>query len=227
MAAAPLLSVIIPVLNEAPLVQASAATWKALEAEGAEVLLVDGGSGDGTTALLEQAGLAVLHSERGRGRQLRLGAERARGERLLFLHADTQLPEGALALVQSSLDEGRCWGRFDVRIAGRSPLLPVVAWAMNWRSRLTGIATGDQALFMTRQAYAQVGGFADQPLMEDIDLSARLRRLGWPACVRPPVCTSGRRWESRGVGRTIVLMWALRLAYALGAPPRLLVRFYG
>ncbi len=223
----PRLSVIIPVLDEAELLGRRGAGWKALEAGGAEVLVVDGGSRDGSRELIERAGLQLVCAPRGRGRQLRAGAERARGEILVFLHADTELPPGGLELVREGLDGRRCWGRFDVRISGRSRLLPVVAGAMNLRSRLSGIATGDQAMFMTRRAYRLAGGFTDQPLMEDIDLSHRLRRLGRPLCLRPPVLTSGRRWERHGLWRTIGRMWALRLAYRLGVPPALLVRFYG
>ncbi|MCP9792654.1 TIGR04283 family arsenosugar biosynthesis glycosyltransferase [Vulcanococcus limneticus Candia 3F8] len=222
----PRLSVIIPVLNEAQAVRQCGASWKALEASGAEVLLVDGGSNDDTVALLQQAGLRVVAAPRGRGRQLRTGAARARGEILLFLHADTRLPANGLELVHQGLQGPRCWGRFDVHIDSERRLLAVVAWAINLRSRLSGIATGDQALFMTREAYGQVGGFADQPLMEDIDLSARLKRLGPPVCLRSPVLTSGRRWERHGVWRTILLMWGLRLAYWLGVPATVLVRLY-
>lgn len=143
----------------------------------------------------------------------------------VFLHADTRLPPAALRLVQQALQRG-VWGHFEVRISGRSPWLRCVATLMNWRSRGTGIATGDQTLFMTRAAFEQVGGFADQPLMEDIALSAALKRLGRPVCLRPPVLTSGRRWEQRGVWRTILLMWRLRLAYWLGASPHDLARRY-
>ena len=225
-AADPRVSVIIPVLNEARLIPQCIPTWQALAARGAEVLLVDGGSDDHTVDLLEQAGLAVIAAPRGRGRQLRLGAERARGEILLFLHADTRLPEGALELVRHALRDDRCWGRFDVRIDSSRRLLALVSFAINLRSRLSGIATGDQAMVMTRWAYGQAGGFAAQPLMEDIDLSARLKRLGPPVCLRPPVLTSPRRWLGHGIVSTILLMWALRFAYWLGVPAATLARFY-
>lgn len=222
----PRLSVIIPVLNEAGLIPDCIPSWKDLERHGAEVLLVDGGSGDHTVALLTQAGLPVITAPRGRGLQLRRGAEQPSGEILLFLHVDTRLPDGALDLLRQTIQGDRCWGRFDVRIDSPKRLLAVVSFAMNLRSRLTGIATGDQAMVMTRWAYEQTGGFAEQPLMEDIDLSARLKRLAPPVCLRPPVSTSARRWESHGVVSTILLMWALRLAYWLGVPPTALARFY-
>lgn len=222
----PCVSVIIPVLNEAEAVRRFSPSWQALQASGTEVLLVDGGSTDDTVDRLEQAGLRVIAAPRGRGSQLRRGAEQATAEILLFLHADTRLPDGALELVRQGLRGPRCWGRFDVRIDSGRRLLAVVSRAINLRSRLSGIATGDQALFMTRAAYGRAGGFADQPLMEDIALSARLRRLSPPVCLRPPVLTSGRRWERHGVWRTIVLMWGLRFAYWLGVPATTLVRLY-
>ena len=137
------------------------------------------------------------------------GAALARGEALVFLHADTRLPERAALLIADALRRRR-WGRFDVRIAGRPGMLRVVAALMNLRSRLTGIGTGDQAMFCERAAFVAVGGFPDQPLMEDIELSKRLKRLGPPACLRARVVTSGRRWETRGLWRTVLLMWRLR-----------------
>ena len=170
---------------------------------------------------------------RGRAAQMNAGAQRARGSALLFLHIDTALPADSDALVAAALqapaESARgvtTWGRFDVRITGRSPWLGVVAVLMNLRSRLTGIATGDQAIFMTREAFDAVGGFPDQPLMEDVEMSRRLRRLAPPACLRDRVTTSGRRWETRGIWRTIVLMWRLRLLYAVGVAPERLARSY-
>ena len=144
----------------------------------------------------------------------------------LCVSPDTTLPEQADAHLLQALSQGHVWGRFDVRIDGRPWMLVVVAWLMNWRSRWTGIATGDQAMFMCRETFAQVGGFAPQPLMEDIDLSQRLRAVGRPACLRQRVLTSGRRWEQRGVWRTIVLMWRLRWRYWRGESAHTLARDY-
>jgi len=169
----------------------------------------------------------VVDAERGRARQMNAGAAAADGEVLLFLHADTQLPADADVAVRAALADGRrAWGRFDVRIAGRAPMLRVVAGLMNLRSRLTGIATGDQAMFVRRQLFQRVGGFPDQPLMEDIELSRRLRALAPPCCLRQRVVTSGRRWETRGVWRTIFLMWRLRWRYWRGESPQALAEAY-
>ncbi len=153
------------------------------------------------------------------------GAALGSGDALLFLHADTALPDDADRLIDAALAR-RAWGRFDLRIAGRHPLLAVVARMINWRSRLTGIATGDQAIFVSREAFQKVGGFPDLPLMEDIAISRRLKRLCRPFCIATPVVTSGRRWELNGVVSTILLMWRLRLAYYLGVEPALLAELY-
>lgn len=221
------LSIIVPMLDEAAVLPALLAHLAPWQAGGCEVLLVDGGSADGSAAMARAAGFTVVDAERGRARQMNAGAAVAHGEVLLFLHADTQLPAGAGQAVRAALAEaGREWGRFDVLITGRSPMLGVVTALMNLRSRLTGIATGDQAMFMRREALDAVGGFPLQPLMEDIELSRRLRRRSRPACVRLRVATSGRRWEERGVWRTIVLMWRLRWAYWRGVPAERLAEAY-
>ncbi|MBL8325338.1 MAG: TIGR04283 family arsenosugar biosynthesis glycosyltransferase [Rubrivivax sp.] len=221
------MSVVVPVLNEALGVRQCLQALAPLRAAGAEIIVVDGGSHDGTAALCERRADRVLQGPRGRARQMNAGAARARGDVLLFLHADTRLPDAALTQVVDALGPGgRAWGRFDVQIEGRSRWLPVVAALMNLRSRLTGIATGDQAIFMHRSAFAAVGGFPEQPLMEDVEMSRRLKRIGAPACLRARVVTSGRRWDQRGALATIVLMWRLRLLYWLGASPERLARAY-
>lgn len=221
------LAIVVPVLNESDAIPLLTDVLAGLCADGVEVLLVDGGSTDGSVEKARAAGLRVLEAPRGRARQMNAGARATRGEVLLFLHADTVLPVGARHAVLGALANGqRAWGRFDVRIEGRAVMLRVVAWFMNWRSRLTGVATGDQAIFATRRAFEAVGGFPDQPLMEDIELSRRLRRLSRPACLRERVVTSGRRWERHGVWRTIWLMWRLRLAYWLGVTPNELAARY-
>jgi rSAM/selenodomain-associated transferase 2 len=196
-------------------------------ASGAELIVVDGGSRDATRELALPLADRILETLPGRARQMNAGAVLARAPLLLFLHADTRLPARAVERVVDALEGRRCWGRFDVRIEGGSALLPVVAAGMNLRSRLTGIATGDQAMFVRRDAFERAGGFPDIPLMEDVALSRQLRRLSPPACLRERVTTSGRRWDRAGTFRTIVLMWRLRLAFALGADPRALARRYG
>jgi rSAM/selenodomain-associated transferase 2 len=221
------LSIVVPVLNEAGGIEATLAALAPLRERGAEVIVVDGGSRDDTVAIARPLADRIVDGPRGRARQMNAGAAAARAPHLLFLHADTRLPERADALVAAALAAlPQAWGRFDVVIEGRSRMLPVVAAMMNLRSRWSGIATGDQAMFMTRAAFEAVGGFPDQPLMEDIELSIRLKRLGAPACLHERVVTSGRRWEQRGVWRTILLMWRLRLLYALGVSADRLAPWY-
>jgi rSAM/selenodomain-associated transferase 2 len=194
----------------------------------AEVIVVDGGSEDGTADLARPIADRLIVSGRGRAKQMNAGAEAAKGEVLVFLHADTALPDDALKLVTLGLaTTGRKWGRFDVTIAGTDPLLAAVSILMNARSRWTGIATGDQAIFMTREAFTATGGFPEIPLMEDVEMSQRLKVLSKPLCVRSRAITSARRWERDGVLRTIVLMWRLRFAYAMGVSPERLARRYG
>lgn len=220
------LSIIVPTLDEAEGIAATLLPLQDLRAQAHEVIVADGGSTDATATLAAALADRVTAAPRGRARQMNAGAAVADGEALLFLHADTLLPDGAAAVIEAALD-GHVWGRFDVRIAGRPFMLRVVAALMNLRSRLTGIATGDQALFVTRAAFDAAGGFPEQPLMEDIELSRRLKRLGPPACPRARVVTSGRRWERHGVWRTILLMWRLRFDYWRGVPPaRLAARYH-
>lgn len=221
------LSIIVPMLDEAHTIVATLTALGPLRARGAELIVVDGGSVDGSAALAAPLADAVIAALRGRALQMNAGAAQARGLVLLFLHADTALPPRADALVaEALLDPARLWGRFDVHIEGRSAMLPVVAALMNLRSRLTGIATGDQAIFVRRDAFFQAGAFPAQPLMEDITISRRLRTMSAPVCLRAKVTTSGRRWDSKGAWRTIFLMWKLRLRYWLGTDADALSRDY-
>lgn len=223
-----LVSIIIPVLNEAAVIEATLKRLVPLRARKVEVIVADGGSTDATLALARDHADVAIVAPRGRATQMSAGAAAATGDVLLFLHADTRLPADADHLILAALAAGRrSWGRFDVTIAGRSRLLPLIAALMNLRSRLTGVATGDQAMFMTRAAFDNVGGFPPIALMEDIAMSRRLKRISAPACLDERVTTSGRRWDERGALRTIVLMWHLRLAYFLGAKPETLARRYG
>jgi rSAM/selenodomain-associated transferase 2 len=222
-----MLSVIVPCFNEAAGIGQALAALAPLRARGAEVIVVDGGSSDGTVERAASLADRVIDAPRGRASQMNAGAARARGEILLFLHADTLLPESGDTLIVEGLKRScRGWGRFDVAISGSNPLLRVVAWLMNARSRLTGIATGDQAIFVTRSLFTAAGGYPEIALMEDIALCKRLKRFGRPLCLRHRLVASGRRWEEHGVVRTILLMWRLRLAYWLGADPgKLAVRY--
>ncbi len=224
------LDIIVPVFNEAATVVPALTRLAPLRERGARVFVVDGGSTDSTVALAAPLADRVLSASLGRSHQMNAGARAAlaqhEADALLFLHADTELPPAADRLVAQALAGGRAWGRFDVRISGDSPWLAVVARLMNWRSRLTGIATGDQAIFVERSAWIALGGYAPQALMEDIEFCRRARALSRPACIAAPVSTSGRRWDRDGVWRTILLMWRLRAAYFFGADPERLARRY-
>lgn len=220
------ISVVVPMLNERLALPELLEHLLTLKRQGVEILLVDGASQDDSAAFARTLGFAVLDSVRGRARQMNAGAQAATGDALLFLHADTRLPTHAIAQVQEALVRGAMWGRFDVRIEGNSPWLRLIALLMNLRSRWSGIATGDQAIFVKRADFDAAGGFPDQPLMEDIELSKRLKRLAKPTCLRGPAVTSGRRWETRGVWRTILLMWRMRWAYWLGASAESLAERY-
>lgn len=221
------ISIIMPVLNEATGIQSALQALQPLRARGHELIVVDGGSDDATTRLIGQDADRIIEAARGRAHQMNAGARAARGDVLLFLHADTRLPRDADRLLLEGLrNSTRCWGRFDVRIDSASPLLRLVSAMMNLRSRLTGICTGDQAVFVATDAFARSGGYAPLALMEDIALSAQLRRRSAPLAIHTAVSTSARRWERDGVWRTILLMWWLRLRFFFGASPARLARIY-
>ena len=221
------LSLVVPVLNEAPELPRLLTQLSRLALQDIEIIVADGGSEDGTADIVERAGFVVIGAARGRARQMNAGAALATREVLWFLHADTHVPDEAPECILTALAQGNhVWGRFDVRISGRPYMLRVISHLMNLRSRLTGIATGDQAMFMTRHAFDEVGGFPDQPLMEDIEISKRLLALSRPACIARRVVPSGRRWEVNGVWRTILLMWRLRWAYWRGVPVQQLAEAY-
>ncbi|HEU0203076.1 MAG TPA: TIGR04283 family arsenosugar biosynthesis glycosyltransferase [Burkholderiaceae bacterium] len=224
------LAVVIPTLNEAAGIEAALQRLADLRARGARVIVADGGSRDDTVARAARLADRVVASPRGRALQMNAGARTPEAQDcdvLLFLHADTRLPAEADRLIFRGLSNSASrWGRFDVAIEGASPLLPVVATLMNWRSRLTGICTGDQAIFVERGTFLAMEGFAAIPLMEDIEFCRRARTISPPLALRGRVITSGRRWERDGVLRTILLMWQLRLAYFFGADPADLARRY-
>ena len=214
------LSIIVPCLNEAGGIASSLERLQPLRTRGIEVIVVDGNSNDGSLARAAPLADRTLTAPRGRASQMNTGAAFASGRTLLFLHADCELPSDADCLISDGMSaSGRRWGRFDVRLAGTHPLLRIVARTMNWRSRLTGIATGDQGIFVERELFFAVGGFPAIPLMEDVALSGKLKRIAAPLCLKQRITASGRRWERYGVVRTILLMWQLRLAYFMGASP--------
>ena len=220
------LSIIVPALNEAGCIRELLRQLQALRAQGHEVIVVDGGSCDATVALAQPLVDQLLPAPAGRALQMNIGAQAARGRVLWFVHADTRVPETAAQVIIESVAHAAGWGRFDVRLSGDRLLLRLVERMMNWRSRFTGIATGDQGIFVTRELFERVGGFAALPLMEDIDLSSRLKREQRPLCLRATLTSSSRRWEQKGIVRTIALMWVLRLAYFLGVPPARLAMHY-
>jgi rSAM/selenodomain-associated transferase 2 len=221
-------SVIVPVLNEAANIVRTLERFQSMRRQGHEVLLVDGGSIDHTVRVAAPLVDGVLQAPSGRARQMNAGAAVARGDILWFVHADTLVAEDAVAaVVRGMAHSRRRWGRFDVRLSGQAALLRVVETAMNLRSRITGIATGDQGIFVARALFGDLGGYADIPLMEDVALSRALLRAGHrPLALRQRIVTSSRRWEREGIVSTIVLMWSLRLAYSLGVSPERLVRRY-
>jgi rSAM/selenodomain-associated transferase 2 len=222
------LAIVMPVLDEARTIEAALAALQRLRERGARLIVVDGGSADGTAVRARAGADLVITASPGRARQMNAGAACVGDDRdvLLFLHADTRLPDEADRRIAAALDDGGLWGRFDARIDGRSPLLPLVSRMMNLRSRLTGICTGDQAVFARCEFFVALGGFVEQPLMEDIEFCRRARARSRPRAIRAAVVTSGRRWDQRGVWRTIVLMWSLRWRYFWGADPATLARSY-
>jgi rSAM/selenodomain-associated transferase 2 len=221
------LTIIVPMLNETAQLPDLLSHLKKFQHTHCEVLLVDGGSNDGSTELANAAGFTLLHTSCGRASQMNFGAKQAQGNVFLFLHADTRLPLNAYDILAKAVASHKAhWGRFDVVISGESQLLNMIAWFMNTRSRLTGIATGDQAIFVTRKLFESVGGFPEQLLMEDIELSTQLKKYSHPACLTEKVITSGRRWETQGIWKTIFLMWKLRAAYWCGISVHKLAKFY-
>ncbi len=221
----PQLSIIIPVLNEAEQLAARLQTLQPLR-NVCQLVLVDGGSEDGSAQIAAPLVDQVLHSPRGRARQMNCGAAYAEAEVLMFLHVDTCLPVNAPDVILAAVALGYHWGRFDVSFDALQPILKLIAFMMNWRSRLTGIATGDQTLFVTRETFNKVEGFPDIALMEDIAVSARLKKMGRPCCLSAKVVTSARRWQQQGIIKTILLMWWLRLSYFFGVDPNVLLGQY-
>ncbi len=221
----PSLSIIIPTLNEAATIHKILSGLTSLIAKGHEVIIVDGGSSDQTLSIGKQYTDKVFSTAKGRAKQMNFGAKQASNDILVFLHADTLLPPNAEQLITQAL-EYKCWGRFNIKLAGRHVFLRLIEFFMNIRSCLSGIATGDQAIFVYRESFNLIYGFKNIPLMEDIALSKSLKKISRPACVRTPVISSSRRWETQGYIKTILLMWRLRLLYFFGVPASQLVKQY-
>ncbi len=223
----PVASIVVPVLNEAANLVNFLQPLQSLRALGLEVIVVDGGSRDQSVALARPWVDNIVTSDPGRARQQNRGAEVARGDYLFFLHADTRLPPDFMSTLESCRQAEARWGFFRVRLSGRPLMLRFIERMMSWRSQLTGVGTGDQCLFVRRENFWAVGGFADIALMEDIEICRRLKLMGRPYVVARPVITSSRRWQQQGIVKTIVFMWSLRLAYWLGVSPgRLAARYY-
>jgi rSAM/selenodomain-associated transferase 2 len=219
------IAVIVPVFNEAQLLPEKITNLKALNAD--ELVFIDGGSTDGTQQLLEASGVLWRAGFRGRAAQMNAGAGTVESEILLFIHIDTKIDESNISAIKLAMkQQALAGGRFDVRLSGGHPAYRMISWFMNIRSRLTKISTGDQAMFVRRDIFEQMGGFDDLPLMEDIEFSTRLKREGEIACLRQTVTTSSRRWQQHGIIRTILLMWKLRFLYWLGTPADKLAALY-
>lgn len=221
------ISVIIPVLNDRENLVTLLDALQGIRAAGHEIIVVDGGSHDGSLSAAQGRCDLFLRHKRGRGVQMNAGANHAGGELLLFLHADTRLPPDFLSALQAICKNNlRQWGFFQVRLSGQKRLFRIIETCMNLRSRFTGIATGDQCLFVTKQLFRQAGGYEEIPIMEDIALCRKLKSICRPAIPGGAVTTSSRRWEQHGTAKTVICMWLLRLAYYLGISPSRLVRFY-
>jgi rSAM/selenodomain-associated transferase 2 len=220
-----LISIVIPALNEAEIIVNTLLPLQAMRKRQVEIILVDGGSTDTTIQLATPYIDQLVESIKGRALQMNAGAEVAQGDALWFLHADTVVPDAGDQRILQALQEG-AWGRFDVRLSGERTVLRVVEWWMNQRSCWSGISTGDQGIFIQRKLFKQLGGFPQIPLMEDIELSRKLKKIAAPACIHTPLITSSRRWEERGVMRTILLMWWLRLSYWAGVSPQRIAHWY-
>ena len=229
------ISIIVPVLDEAGSIEEQLKKLQGLRALGHELIVVDGGSRDGTAKIAQPLVDKLCLSDRGRAKQMNHGASQAKGDVLLFLHSDTCLPARSEQLIEHAINSlgGGCdqshykyWGRFCVRLSNPHWVYQLISKCINWRTALTSVCTGDQAIFVNRQLFSDLGGYAEIRLMEDVQLSKRLRKISKPICIRQVVITSSRRWESQGLVSTVFLMWRLRLAYFMGTDPDDLVKIY-
>lgn len=221
------LSIVIPVLNEEKFLTVHKEALSSLLSGGHEILIVDGGSKDHSIEVARELGCRIFSTKASRGYQLHFGAERSRNEILLFLHADTLLPFNAIEVITRTLSmPGQYWGRFNVRFSNSKLVFRLIAWMMNKRSCLTGIVTGDHSMFIRRKCYFDCGGYSDIPIMEDVELSLRLKKIAAPVCLTDEVLASSRRWEQKGILNTVFTMWKLRLLFFFGEAPEKLVKHY-
>jgi rSAM/selenodomain-associated transferase 2 len=221
------ISIVVPVLDDAPALRRLLDDLDAIPGMSAQRIVVDGGSGDGSYALAQRRADVVLRAARGRARQLAAGIAVADRDWIWMLHADARIDASAWhALTRAIATDNTRWGRFDVRLDGSHPAFRMIEAMMNLRSRWTGICTGDQGIFVRRDLLELIEGIPDQPLMEDIELTKRLRRHARPVCLDAALGVSSRRWQQRGIVATVLLMWRLRLQYFFGASPETLVRAY-
>lgn len=220
-------SIIIPVLNEENSIKKFLQQLQSYRKLGHEVIVVDGGSQDKTCTIASALADKVIESQPGRAIQMNSGTKQAQFNVLWFLHADTVISENAIDNIQQVLTEnGKNWGRFNIKLSGSNILFRVIEFMINIRSRVTGIATGDQGIFVNRKTFESVGGYSDLPLMEDIDLSKKLKKISKPICLKEKLTTSSRRWEKNGIFSTVLLMWRLRLLYWIGVSADRLSRQY-
>ena len=220
------ISIIIPVLNEQENLSRLTAYLQLVQDQGHEVIIVDGGSKDNTLTMAYEITRHVVVSNAGRALQMNSGADIATGEVLLFLHADTQLPENTVQIISELFNNKNYWGRFNVRLSSNKTVYRLIEQLINLRSRLTSIATGDQAIFIEKNLFDRVAGFPEIALMEDVAISKRLKKIVKPICLKQKVITSSRRWETKGVAATVFLMWKLRLYYFFGMSPDKLKQLY-
>ncbi len=222
-----IISVIIPTFNESKNITATLKQLQALRKNGHKVLLADGGSTDNTIALAAPFVDEIIISEKGRATQMNSAAVKTQSDVLWFLHADTLVPENSDTIICRHLENTRkVWGRFNIQLSGQNFLFRVIENMINLRSKLTGIATGDQGIFIQQDIFKKLNGFSEIPLMEDIEITKRLKKISSPVCITHKLTTSSRRWGKHGILKTVFLMWQLRLAYYIGASANKLARKY-